>query len=113
MIAPNIIQEIDKGVQEFDPVYLYPEGNLTRVYGRAGSYFVMLIQFNKTIIARHGRLLIMFHYESHDDFDRPYEWLATNILDAGSDVEDPMVTPVFVWMVKLIRRAIQIGWLTK
>lgn len=111
MIATNIIKEIDKGVQEFDPVYLYPEGNVTRLYGRAGTYFVMLAQFDKTIIARHGGLLFMFRYESHDDFDQPYEWLAAYILSAGSDVEDPMVAPVFVWMVKLIRRAISEGWL--
>lgn len=111
MIAPNIIKEIDKGVHEFDPDYIYPEGNVTRLYGRSGFHFVMLVQFNKTIIARHGRLLFMFRYESHDDFDQSYEWLATNILDAGSDVEDPIVTPIFIWMVKLIRKAIRRGWL--
>lgn len=111
MIAQNIIKEIGKGVEEFDPVYLYQEGNLNRVYGRAGTYFIMLAQFNKTIIARHGGLLFMFWYESHDDFDQPYEWIAKYILAAGSDVEDPMVTPVFIWMVRLIRRAIRKGWL--
>ena len=113
MISDNIIKEIDKGVQKFDPIYLYPKGNVTRLYGRAGPYFVMLVEFNKTIIARHGRLLFMFRYESHNDFDQPYEWLATNILDAGSDVKDPMVTPVFIWMVKLIRRSIRKGWLAE
>lgn len=111
MIDPSIFKELDKGVQEFEPYYLYPEGNVTRMYGRTGSHYVMLVQFNKTIIARHGRLLFMFRYESHDDFDQAYEWVATNIMDAGSEVEDPMVTPVFVWMVKLIRRAILSGWL--
>lgn len=111
MIAPNVIKEIEKGVQEFDPVYLYQEDNLSRVYGRAGTHFVMLAQFNKTIIARHGGFLFMFSYESHDDFNQPYEWLAKYILAAGNDVQDPMVTPVFIWVVKLIRKAIISGWL--